>query len=156
MSFFGIQLSLMAHVFFGVMGFVLAVAIFVCVLHANERNIARIRIMSFMVPLLIFTSYIVGGWWYVVYYAHERDIIKAGSWVWAHSFFMEFKEHLFFVMLMLSILLPMIVGKNDIITEKGNRNLVLTILLLIVLIGFTMDGAGAIISRGVIVGLMGR
>jgi hypothetical protein len=156
MSFFGIQLSLMAHVFFGVMGFVLAVAIFVYVLNANEKNIARIRKMSLMVPLFMIFSYIVGGWWYVVHYYPERDIIKSGSWVWAHTFFMEFKEHLFFVLLMLSILLPIIVYKNDLITEKGNRNLVLTILALIVLLGFTMDGAGAIISRGVIVGLMGR
>jgi hypothetical protein len=68
----------------------------------------------------------------------------------------EVKDHLFFILLMLSILLPIIVYKNDLITDKGNRNLVLTILALIVLLGFAMDGAGAIISRGVIVGLMER
>jgi hypothetical protein len=146
----------MAHVFFGVLGFMLAIAIFVYVLHANAKNIAKIKKMSILVPLFTALSYLIGGWWYVVYYSHERDIIRAGPWVWAHSFFMEFKEHMFFVLLMLSILLPIIVNKNDLIGDKSIRNLVLTVLALIVLLGFSMDGAGAIISRGVIVGFMGR
>jgi len=156
MSLLGNQLSLMVHVFFGVLGFMMAVAIFVYVLHANDKNIATIKKMSILVPLFTALSYLIGGWWYVVYYYHERDIIKAGPWVWAHTFFMEFKEHIFFVLLMLSILLPIIVYKNDLIGDKSIRNLVLTVLALIVLLGFTMDGAGAIISRGVIVGFMGR
>ena len=156
MSLLGIQLSLMAHVFFGVLGFMLAVAIFVYVLHANDKNIATIKKMSILVPLFTVFSYVIGGWWYVVHYSHEKVVITAGPWVWAHTFFMEVKEHLFFVLLMLSILLPIIVYKNDLIGDKNIRNLVLTILALIVLLGFFMDGAGAVISRGVIVGFMGR
>jgi len=156
MSLLGTQLSLMVHVFFGVLGFTMAVAIFVYVLHTNDKNIATVKKMSIFVPLFTVLSYLTGGWWYVVYYSHERDIIKSGPWVWAHTFFMEVKEHLFFVLLMLSILLPIIIYKNDLIGDKSIRNLVLTVLVLIVLLGFSMDGAGAIISRGVIVGFMGR
>lgn len=133
-----------------------AIAIFVYVLHANDKNIATIKKMSILVPLFTALSYLVGGWWYVVHYSLERDIIRSGSWFWAHTFFMEVKEHLFFVLLMLSILLPIIVYKNYLIGDKSIRNLVLTVLVLIVLLGFSMDGAGAIISRGVIVGFMGR
>jgi hypothetical protein len=145
----------MAHVLFGVFGFVLAVATFVYVLNINEKNIAAIRKLSILVPLFTILSYVIGGWWYVVYYPHERNIIKSGSWVWAHTFFMEVKEHLFFILLMLTILLPIVIYKNDLIMDKNNRNLVLTILALIVLLGLSMEGAGAIISRGVIVGYMG-
>jgi hypothetical protein len=37
-----------------------------------------------------------------------------------------------------------------------NRKLLLVATLLVVLIGLAVDGSGAIISRGVIVGYMGR
>lgn len=146
----------MAHVFFGMLGIMLAVAIFVYVLHVNKKNIATVRKLSILVPLFTIFSYVIGGWWYVVYYPHERNIIRSGSWVWAHTFFMEVKEHLFFMLLMLTILLPIVIYKDDLIMDRSNRNLVLTILALIVLLGFSMEGAGAIISRGVIVGYMGR
>jgi hypothetical protein len=46
----------------------------------------------------------MGEYWYVVYYGHDRDIIKAGQWPWARNNFMEVKEHLLFMMLLLGML----------------------------------------------------
>jgi hypothetical protein len=155
MSLFGIQVSIMVHVLFGVLGIILAVALLVYVLNASEKNIPRIKSLSLMTAVSMILSYVIGGWWYVVYYAHERDVIRAGAWKWAHTFFMEWKEHFFFALLFLSILLPIIAYRND-LTVLENRRLLLVVTLLVVIIGLVIDGSGAIISRGVIVGYMGR
>jgi hypothetical protein len=132
------------------------VALFMDVLNVDEGNIERIKKLSLAVAVLIAFAYLIGGYWYVVYYGHDRDIIKAGQWPWAHNYFMEVKEHIFFVMLLLAIYLPIAVYRNIPLAEKQNRNLVLGIAALIVLLGFFMEGAGGIISKGVTIGLMGR
>lgn len=155
MSLFEIQSSVLVHVFFGVMGIMLAIALLVYVINVNEKNISRIRKLSLFTALSMAASYVLGGWWYVVYYAHERDIIRAGAWKWAHTFFMEWKEHMFFALLFLSILLPLIAYRNDLMAPE-NRRLMLIITSLVVILGLAMDGAGGIISRGVVVGYMGR
>ena len=146
----------MVHVALGVIGIMFAVALFVDVLNVNEGNIERIKKLSLAVAGLIVLAYIIGGYWYVVYYGHDRDIIKAGQWPWAHNYFMEVKEHLFFVMLLLGIYLPIAVYRNTPLMEKEKRCLVLGICALIVVLGFFMEGAGGIIGKGVTMGLMGR
>lgn len=147
---------MMLHVALGVIGIMFAVALFVDVLNVNEGNIERIKKLSLAVAVLIVLAYIIGGYWYVVYYGHDRDIIKAGQWPWAHNYFMEVKEHLFFMMLLLGIYLPIAVYRNAPLVEKEKRCLVLGICALIVVLGFFMEGAGGIIGKGVTMGLMGR
>jgi hypothetical protein len=151
-----IQGVMMSHVALGVLGIMCAVALFVDVLNVNEGNIERIKKLSLAIAVLIFLAYLIGGYWYVVYYGHDRDIIKAGQWPWAHNYFMEVKEHIFFLILLLGIYLPIAVYRNVPLAEKQKRNLVLGIAALIVLLGFFMEGAGGIISKGVTMGLMGR
>jgi hypothetical protein len=151
-----VQGVMMVHVALGVIGIMFAVALFVDVLNVNEGNIERIKKLSLAVAVLIVLAYIIGGYWYVVYYGHDRDIIKAGQWPWAHNYFMEVKEHLFFVMLLLGIYLPIAVYRNAPLMEKEKRCLVLWICALIVVLGFFMEGAGGIIGKGVTMGLMGR
>jgi hypothetical protein len=151
-----IQGVMMSHVALGVLGIMCAVALFVDVLNVNEGNIERIKKLSLAIVVLIFLAYLIGGYWYVVYYGHDRDIIKAGQWPWAHNYFMEVKEHIFFLILLLGIYLPIAVYRNVPLAEKQKRNLVLGIAALIVLLGFFMEGAGGIISKGVTMGLMGR
>jgi hypothetical protein len=151
-----IQGVMMSHVALGVLGIMCVVALFVDVLNVNEGNIERIKKLSLAVSVLIVLAYLIGGYWYVVYYGYDRDIIKAGQWPWAHNYFMEVKEHIFFVMLLLGIYLPIAVYRNVPLAEKQKRNLVLGIAALIVLLGFFMEGAGGIISKGVTMGLMGR
>ena len=151
-----VQGVMMLHVALGVIGIMFAVALFVDVLNVNEGNIERIKKLSLAVAVLIVLAYIIGGYWYVVYYGHDRDIIKAGQWPWAHNYFMEVKEHLFFMMMLLGIYLPIAVYRNAPLMEKEKRCLVLGICALIVVLGFFMEGAGGIIGKGVTMGLMGR
>lgn len=149
-----LQFLLMSHVFFGVMGILLAVFVFVDLLNVSENNIRRIKALSLLVALFTILAYVAGGYWYVVYYGPERDIIKAGPWPWAHTYFMEVKEHVFFALLMLSVYLPVVTHKSFPLTAKDNRKLALVISGLIVLLGLAMEGAGAMISKGFVVSLL--
>ena len=106
------QGMMMSHVVFGVLGILFAVAVFMDILNANACNIGRIQKLSLVVALCIILSFFIGGYWYVTFYGHDRDIIKAGQWPWAHNYFMEVKEHLFFIILMLSLYLPIAAFKN--------------------------------------------
>jgi len=112
--------------------------------------------MSVIVTTMMCLSYIIGGYWYVFFYGADKAIIKAGSWPWAHGFFMEAKEHLFFVLLLLSIYLPIAVFKSDGLTDKTSKKLVLIVTGLIIIIGLIMEGFGSVISAGVKMGLLGE
>jgi hypothetical protein len=147
---------MMLHVVLGVLGILFAVALFMDTLNANEGHYERTKRLSLAVSVCMVLSFLIGGYWYVVYYGHDRDIIKAGQWPWAHNYFMEVKEHLFFLILILSVYLPIAVHKNVPLTDKKKRNLILGISALIILLGIFTEGAGGIISKGVTFGLMGR
>jgi len=147
---------MMLHVAFGILGILFAAALFMDVLNVKEGHSERTNKISLAIAVCMVLSFLIGGYWYVVYYGHDRDIIKAGQWPWAHNFFMEVKEHLFFLLLILSIYLPIAVYRNVPLTDRKKRNLVLGISVLIILLGLFTEGAGGIISRGVTFGLMGR
>ncbi|MCX5852399.1 MAG: hypothetical protein NT072_10165 [Deltaproteobacteria bacterium] len=151
-----VQVVLMLHVLFGVLAIMIAVAVLVYLVNVKEQNIPRIKNLSILVALSTILSYLIGGYWYVTYYTPERDIIKAGPWPWAHTFFMEAKEHIFFVLLFLSIYLPIVVYKDSLLKSEENRKLALIVVVFIILIGLAVDGSGAIISRGLIMSLLGR
>lgn len=144
---------MMLHVLFGILGILFAVALFVDVLNAYEGNYRRIKKLSSAVAILIVLAFLIGGYWYVAYYGADREIIKAGKWPWAHNYFMEVKEHIFFSLLLLSIYLPIAVRGVMPLNNTKNKNLILGICALIILLGLFMEGAGGIISKGVTMGL---
>jgi hypothetical protein len=119
------ELILMAHVVFGM----------ACVLSA------------------MWLAFLVGGYWYVVFYRVDKAIILKGPWPFAHSFFMETKEHLVILLLLLASYLP-IVAANNLAASRDARRVVLWVTGLMVLMALMMDGDGAIIAMGVKVGLL--
>jgi hypothetical protein len=147
------EIILMAHVLFGMLCIVAAVWLFVDVLHANEANQGRIRTVSIAVAVLMWLSYLVGGYWYLTYYYVDKAVILKGSWPFAHSFFMEMKEHVVIMLLLLATYLPIAAASNTAV-NKAARKIVLWVVGLIALIGIAIDGAGAIIGIGVKVALM--
>jgi len=149
------EMILMLHPTFGVLAMIAAVWVFVEALNANDGNIIRLRRVSVLAAVLLWLAYIVGGYWYVVYYGGDKALIKAGPWPFAHSFVMETKEHLFLTLLLLGTFLP-IVAYGDVIKKKVTRNLVLWTSALVVLMGLAMEGAGALISMGVKVALLAK
>ena len=149
------ELILMAHVLFGVACIVAAVWIFVDVLHASETNQARIRRMCWAAAIFMWLAFCIAGYWYVVFYKVDKAIILKGPWPFAHGFFMETKEHLVIMLLMLVTYLP-IAASNNLAVNKDARRVVLWVAGTIALIALMMEGEGAIIAMGVKVALLAK
>jgi hypothetical protein len=146
---------LFSHVLFGILGVLVAAALFMDIVNLNESNLKRIQIMSLIIAGLIVIAYISGGYWYVATYPADKALIKAGPWPWAHDFFMEVKEHIFFILLLLSLYLPAVTLGKRYLELVRYKKLALTVTGFIILLGLTMDGFGAIIAMGVRMGLAG-
>jgi hypothetical protein len=91
---------------------------------------------------------VLGGYWYVAYYAAEKAIILKGPWPFAHKLVMETKEHLFFIPLLLALYLP-ILTRVRISGHSAARTMTMTVAALVVLSGLAIEGAGAVINYGV-------
>ena len=149
------EILMMTHVLFGMLTIVSAVWVLVDVLNASETNLARIRRMSLAVAVFMWLAFFIGGYWYVTFYAADKAVILKGPWPWAHNFFMEMKEHVIFLLLLLTTYLP-IAAASNLAANKQARSLALWVVGLIVLIGVAMDGSGAIIGVGAKVGFMAK
>ncbi len=149
------QIYLLLHPTFGVLGIIAAVWVFVATLNVTHENVGRIRLAAKTSAVMIWLAYIVAGYFYVVYYGGDKAIIKAGPWPWAHNFFMENKEHMFFMVLVLATFLP-IAASGPVDTNSGVRKVVMWSAAFVVLIGLAMEGAGAIIGMGVKVALLAQ
>ena len=141
------DLILFAHPTLGVLGTMAAVWVFVEALNADGTNQARIRTAAWAVAICIVASYLIGGYWYVNYYYAEKAVILKGPWPFAHNFFMETKEHVFFGLLILALLLPVVV-RQSLATSRGARAVTMTVAALVMLNALAMEGAGAVINHG--------
>jgi hypothetical protein len=149
------EFVLLAHPTFGALAIMAAVWVFVETLNVGPDNVARLRKVSYVSAGLMWLTFIVGGYWYVTQYGVDKAVIKAGPWPFAHGFFMETKEHVFLMLLLLATLLP-IVASSDLVKSAGSRKIVMWVAALVVLIGFALEGSGALISMGTKVGLMAQ
>ena len=139
---------LFLHPTFGVLGMIGALWVFVETLNASETNQQRIRIAGLTTAGLFALTWFFAGWFYTVYYGHgDQVIITKGPVPWAHSFFMETKEHLFFIPLILAFYLAL-VTRVKLSANRAARVMALTVAGLIVLEGLAIEGAGAIINWG--------
>src|ERR1700744_4945683 len=102
------EIILMGHVLFGVACIITTVWVFVDVLNVNAANQLRIKWMSRAGAFFMWLAFIAGGYWYVVFYPADKAIILKGPWPFAHNYFMETKEHLVILLLMLATWLPII------------------------------------------------
>lgn len=98
---------------------------------------------------LFFVSWASSAYYYVVYYGGSvKPIIKAGDYAWAHSLFMEGKEHVFIMIPFLAIALTlglMVLKKNpDLDIKKPLTVLAATLVVLslfVALAGIAVSGA---------------
>lgn len=144
---------LLAHATFGVLGTVSAVWVFVETLNAREENAQRTRTAAWAAAIFMVAAWIFGGYWYLHFYPAERALILKGPWPFAHNLFMETKEHLFLMTLILSFYLP-IAARDRLYANAAARRMVLCVAVLIVLTGLSIEGAGAIIDHGVKIALL--
>jgi hypothetical protein len=125
------------------------------VLNVSEANQYRIRKMSCAAAVFMWIAFLIAGYWYVFSYKADKAIILKGPWPFAHSFFMETKEHLVIMLLLLVTYLP-IAAANNLSANKDARRVVLWVAGMIVLLALMVEGDGAIIAMGVKVGLLAR
>ena len=149
------EVIMMAHVFFGVACLVSTVWVFVEALNASEANQARIRRASRAAAVFMWLAFVVAGYFYVLFYKTDKAIILKGPWPFAHNFFMETKEHLVIMLLLLVTYLPIVTAGN-LVANKDARRVVLWVAGLIVLLALIMEGNGAVIAMGVKAGLLAR
>jgi hypothetical protein len=150
------EVFVIIHVVFGMFGILAALWMFVETLNSTETNQRRIEIASVVLVICIWLSYVLGGYYYVNYYAASKAVILAGPFPSAHKFFMEVKEHLFFMVLLLATYAPFAVYGERLYSNKGARHLVLAVSALVVILGLVMDGSGAMIIMGEKLGLLRR
>ena len=149
------ELILMAHVMFGVACLVTTVWVFVDVLNVSESNLARIRKMSCAAAVFMWIAFLIAGYWYVFSYKADKAIILKGPWPFAHSFFMETKEHLVIMLLLMVTYLP-VAAAGNLPANKDARRVVLWVAGMIALLALMVEGDGAVIAMGEKVGLLAR
>ena len=147
------NILLLSHPALGGLATLTALWVFVDTLNVREATMSRIKNVSLLCAVLMWLTYFLGGYYYLVYYAADKAIIKAGPWAFGHGFFMETKEHVFLMLLLLATLLP-IVTAGDLFNNKGARKVALWVAGLIVPLSLSMEGSGAVISIAVKVGLL--
>lgn len=103
--------------------------------------------------VLTLVSFLAGGLYYVLYYQDEKEIILNGPTPLAHSFFMEVKEHVFFILLLLSLYLFVITRRLHATIGDQKIQLIKMTLIAIFALGFFMIGFGEFIDAGVKSGL---
>jgi hypothetical protein len=136
-----------------VLGCLSAIWVFFEVRQATFANRGRIRTAAVLTAVSMAAAWIFGGYWYVRFYPPEKTLILGGPWPFAHNFFMETKEHLFFATAILAFLLPLAsLEKLDI--NATSRRLVLTVAVLVVFTGLALEGAGAVIDHGAKIALL--
>jgi hypothetical protein len=139
---------LLGHVLFGVACVLTTTWLFVDVLNAHEGNLVRIRWMSRAATVFLWLAFLVGGYWYVVDYKADKDVILNGPWPFAHNYFMETKEHFVITLLLLATYLPM-AASNNLAVNKQARRLVLCVAALVAVLALMAEGYGAIIALAV-------
>ena len=144
---------LLGHAMFGILGTLSALWVFVETLNAREENAARIRRGAMAVAIFMCIACMLGGDWYLNAYPVEKAIILLGPWPFAHNLFMETKEHLFFITLILALYLP-IAAADNLYANARARKMVLCVTLLILITGIAIEGAGAVINHGVKIALL--
>ena len=152
MDIMSTDVILLGHAAFGSLAGMAALWVFVETLNARPENVGRTYTAALIAAIAMGVAWMLGGYWYVHFYPADKAIILKGPWPFAHDLVMETKEHLVFITGMLAFYLPIAV-RDKIYANAAARKMVLSVSLLIVLTDLAAEGAGAIISHGVMVAL---
>lgn len=144
---------ILVHPTLGVLGVLAALWVFVEALKVDESALRRMKIASVTAAALMLLTWPTGGIWDSLFYAADKAVIEQGSWAFVGDTVMETKEHLFVIVLLLAIYLPIVVFGGNLRGSSGARVLTMTVAALVVLSGLAMEGAGAVLSLSVKVGL---
>ncbi|HEY1047329.1 MAG TPA: hypothetical protein VGF79_12865 [Bacteroidia bacterium] len=114
--------------------------------NGSAKRVSNACMAEFVLTLL---SLLAGGLYYVLFYQDEKQIILNGPSPIAHTFFMEVKEHVFFILLLLSLYLFVITRHLHAAIDVQKIRLIKITLMAIFTLGFLMIGFGEFIDAGV-------
>lgn len=141
------DLILFLHPTFGVLGIMACVWVLAEALNASEANQSRIQTAAWTAAGLFVASYVAAGYWYVNFYYVDKAAILKGPWAFAHSVVMETKEHVFFGLLILALLLP-IVARLRLASNWSAKAMTMVLAVLLIGNALAMEGGGAVINHG--------
>ena len=115
------DLVLFLHVISG-----LALIAFPIIILQYKKNATWIKLIAVLTAVISWILIFAAGKLYVVFYPATKTLIKAGSWVWAHSILMETKEHW-------GLLIPLIatVAAGLVVSDKLEKSRKWCILLIV-------------------------
>lgn len=137
------------HALAGILSVFTFLFVFVELLNPTEKSVARIKIFSLAGTILIFVSWIIGGYYYVNYYGLDvKPLIKKGATPWVHSLIMETKEHVFLFLPFLAVLISGVIlrFKEEIFNKHKAKLSVLILSGLIIFLELTIAMMGYMIS----------
>lgn len=139
------------HAMLGEIGGMLFIWVFVELLNPTENRLKRAQIVSLLGVIILFLSWIVGGFYYVQFYGPlVKPVIKSGPLPWAHSIITETKEHVFIFLPILAVLVYGLIKNYQLrlLEDKKLKVALLMLVGLVVLITFSMAGMGYVMSSG--------
>ena len=147
-------LVMLSHAVFGVFANLALVWLYAEALNASKNNLKRVKLATYHVVVWITLTFVVGGFWYIGYYGYDKGILLKSGLANIHKFFTETKEHIFFIVLILSYYLPFITLRHDLSQNEQAKKAALVLTMVVGLLVFYVEGAGAIIAQGVKAALM--
>ena len=146
-----LQYNLVAHIIFGLLGIMALYATWMVLLR-DKLNLRFARWSSTTAVVSLVLSWLSGGYYYTMYYGTTvKPIIKDGAYPWAHSVFMEAKEHVFLFLPFLAIVIAasvFLLGDRLTPESKFKRPLVFVTGLSFIL-GVAITLSGVLISGAV-------
>lgn len=142
---------LIAHVVIGLIGVMASYSVLMALLQ-RKVPLAFLKGATFIAVASYIITWFTGGYYYVVFYGKAiKPVIKAGAYPWAHTFFMETKEHLFLFLPILAITLFILATRCGVAFDTHPKLKKYTALLaaLTASIGVFMALAGVVISGAV-------
>lgn len=148
-TFFKTFLAL--HVIIGMIGVIAYAGVWMNLLKKNLP--IRFLQWSSAIGFISFVlSWFAGGYYYAIYYGSAvKPIILKGNYAWAHSFFMEAKEHLFLFLpfLAAAMFISLLMLGERIETEPPLKRALTWLAGIIVMLGIIMAFSGIVISGAV-------
>jgi hypothetical protein len=104
---------------------------------------------SWTAVFLFFISWVTGAYYYVVHYGGAvKPRIVSGDAPWAHTVFMEAKEHIFILIPFLAIVFALVVRSLRAHENPSIKYVAQWIAALILLLGVFVAASGILISGG--------
>ena len=110
----------------------LSLIVFPIVILLQEKKSTWIKPFSILTAAISWLLLLPSGKLYLTFYPATKTLIKAGSWPWAHSVFMETKEHWGLLLPIIATLTAWLVFSNK---EKESRKWWTLLWILSALIG---------------------